>query len=225
MRTVAILVLAMLAGCNSPEQPEPAPVEPPRAQAVPPGSIQLTPADPALRQELLDMMAADQKAREALIKLIKPGSQVVATAETMTVMLDVKQLDATHTARMKEIVEEHAGPGTSLVGQDGAHAAWILVQHADDDPEFRQQVLSLLRAAMETGEASKSDYALLVDRVRIAQGQPQVYASQFEQTPDGQWVPRPTEDLEHVDERRAEMSLPPLAKYRKLIAQMYDGAE
>jgi hypothetical protein len=35
-----------------------------------------------------------------------------------------------HTERMREIVANHGWPGRSLVDEDGAHAAWTLVQHA-----------------------------------------------------------------------------------------------
>ncbi len=47
-----------------------------------------------------------------------------------------------HTARLQEIVAEHGWPGRSLAGEDGADAAWLVLQHTqlegDDDPLCRR---------------------------------------------------------------------------------------
>jgi hypothetical protein len=57
------------------------------------------------------------------------------------------------------VIEKHGWPGKSLVGADGAQAAWLLVQHADLDREFQRQCLPLLKEAAEKGEASKQNLA------------------------------------------------------------------
>jgi hypothetical protein len=41
-----------------------------------------------------------------------------------------------------------------LVGEDGAHAAWLLAQHADRDPAFQRRCLDLLTQAVAGREAS-----------------------------------------------------------------------
>ena len=102
--------------------------------------------------------------------------------------------DAKHTAKMKAIVVQHGWPGRSLVGDDGAHAAWLLVQHAD--ASFMEQCLPLMEHAVSAGEASTKDYAYLLDRVRMSQGKPQVYGTQFTSGADGKLVLHPVEDAE-----------------------------
>lgn len=77
---------------------------------------------PELRQELLAMMKAD---RDARVRLLRDDQQAAEF---------VQALDRRHTARMQEIVAKFGWPGKSLVGRDGAKAAWLLVQHADHDP-------------------------------------------------------------------------------------------
>ena len=107
--------------------------------------------------------------------------------------------------RLAEIFDEHGWPGWQLVGEDGSTAAWLIVQHADLDVEFQRRGLGLLEEAVAAGDASPGDLAYLVDRVRVADGQPQVYGTQW--TPDaaGEWQPRtPIEDEANVDARRAE---------------------
>ncbi len=44
--------------------------------------------------------------------------------------------------RMREIVARVGWPGRRMVGDDGASAAWLLVQHSDTDPGFSAAVWS-----------------------------------------------------------------------------------
>jgi len=105
-------------------------------------------------------------------------------------------------------------PGRTLVGEDGAHAAWLLAQHAA--PQRQQEFLELLRAAVEAGEASVTDQAYLEDRVRVHEGQAQRYGTQF--IHDEQALrPQPIEDPENLDQRRAEVGLGPFAEYEALM--------
>lgn len=165
--------------------------------------------EPALRREILALVAEDQAARNAWI---------AAGVETEHPELAkrVAEIDAKSTARMKEIVATHGWPGTSLVGADGANGAWLLVQHADRDRAFQRQCLPLLEAAMKAGEVRPQDYAYLYDRVAVADDKPQRYGTQFR---DGE--PFPIEDEAHVDERRKAVGLGTLAEYREQIRQMY----
>lgn len=94
-----------------------------------------------------------------------------------------------------------------LVG-DGASAAWLLVQHADDDAAFQERVLELMHGVVERGDADRSELAYLTDRVRVAHGRPQVYGTQF-----GRNVPQPIEDPDQLDARRAAAGLEPFADY------------
>jgi hypothetical protein len=66
----------------------------------------------------------------------------------------------------------------------------------------------------------KNNYALLFDRVRIAQHQKQLYGTQFT-TKDGRMVMQPTDDMAQLDARRADMNLMPIADYRCILNVMY----
>ena len=147
-----------------------------------------------LRAELLRRVEKDQVARKAL--------DVDA----------VQEVDGENLPWLKEVVATRGWPGSSLVGTDGAHAAWLLAQHADADPAFQRQCLGLIGAAVEAGEASLLEYAYLTDRVLLHEGRPQVYGTQVTRQ-DGTWVPRDLRDPELVDERRAAAGLEPLAEY------------
>lgn len=163
--------------------------------------------DPALRRELLAMRDRDQELRQRLFGRQRPGEPLdQALAE------ELHTVDRAHTMRMQAIIAEHGWPGRSLVGEDGATAAWLLVQHADADRVFQEQCLALLQAAVAAGEGEPSDLAYLTDRVRCSTGLPQVYGTQLREH-EGSYIPQPIEDEANVDVRRAAVGLGPLAEY------------
>jgi hypothetical protein len=134
----------------------------------------------------------------------------------------MKVIDAANVERMKAIVNQYGWPGPELVGHDGSEAAFLLVQHAD--LAFQQKMLPLVEKAYRSGGLTGQDYALLLDRVRVAEGKPQVYGTQAKRF--AEWNgPEPTlqpiEDEANVDKRRAEVGLPPLAEYKEFLKRMY----
>lgn len=135
----------------------------------------------------------------------------------------ILEVDVRHLHRIKQIVEQHGWPGRSLVGEDGAHAAWLLVQHATQDPGFMNRCRGLMERAVKRGEASSKDYAYLVDRVRLQRGKPQLYGTQFIQDSKGRLILQPLKDPEDVDERRARMGLEPLAEYEAQLRWFYSA--
>jgi hypothetical protein len=174
--------------------------------------------DPGLREELLGMAAIDQDARQRLD--CHPHHDGAMSEQELAAAEHLRAVDAANTARMKRIVAERGWPGRSLVGEDGAQAAWLLVQHADHDPTFQRACLELLSQAVQAGEADARQQAYLTDRVLLAEGNPQRYGTQFRLV-GGSWQPRPLTDPDQVDERRRQVGLGPLADYRQRFEQRY----
>lgn len=159
------------------------------------------------------MMAEDQAVRTGIAP---PGDD--RTAEELFGAMD--SVDAANSQRVSEILDEFGWPGWSLVGEDGAEAAWVLIQHADLRPELQKRGLALLEAAVAAGDASPGDLAYLTDRVLVAEGKPQLYGTQVSVEGDGTVLPRtPIHDPENVDARREEMGLSPLADYYEEMRQ------
>ena len=153
--------------------------------------------DEELRAELLRRVEPDQAARKAL---------------DIDAILAV---DAENLPWLKGVVAAHGWPGKSLVGDNGAHAAWLLAQHADADPAFQRQCLDLLAAAVEAGEATVIELAYLTDRLLLHEGQPQVYGTQMTRDASGRMVPCELRDPDGLDERRAAVGLEPFAEYAR----------
>jgi hypothetical protein len=178
----------------------------------------------SLQAELHRMVQDDQDARLKMIAWMKEPQPKDGAKdqklEDAAVIKRVQELDRKHTARLKEIVDKYGWPGRSLVGKDGAHDAWLLIQHADHDRTFQKRCLPLIEAAAQKEEASKQDWAYLADRVLVGEGKKQRFGTQFMQQ-NGEYVPQPIEDEANVDKRRADVGLPPLAEYKKMIDEMY----
>jgi hypothetical protein len=136
----------------------------------------------------------------------------------------VRAVDASASRRLAEIVELRGWPGRSLVGEDGAHAAWLIAQHSLDRA-FQERCLGLLQAAVEAGEAAAADLAHLVDRVRMHQQRPQLFGTQFVLR-NGELVAWPVEEAERLAERRSWAGLPPYDSDRAhLQEQLVGGAD
>lgn len=165
---------------------------------------------PDLRDELLAMRQVDQAARGVGTDGPDPARMMAA--------------DSVHTARMKAIVAEHGWPTTRLVGDDGARAAWLLVQHADRHPAFQRECLTLMKAA-DPGEVDPVNLAYLTDRVLVNEGKPQVYGTQF-WTVDGEMVPRPIADPAKVETLRAEVGMETMqATHLRMTGRDWDPGE
>jgi hypothetical protein len=151
-----------------------------------------------LRRELLDMMEADQAER---------------TGESTA------NGDGSRTDRLREIIDEHGWPTFDMVGREGATAAWLIAQHADFDVDFQAEVLGLMHAALEAGQADPTEVAYLEDRVAVNRGEPQRYGTQVRCRGGRPEPATPLVDPEAVDARRADVGLDPLADYFEELAE------
>jgi len=133
------------------------------------------------------------------------------------------QVDAENRDWLKKTVGKKGWPGKTLVGPDGAQAAFLLVQHADKDLPFQKRCLKLMQRAPK-GDVAPTSVAYLTDRVRLAEGKKQLYGTQVERQ-DGRWQVRPVEDPAKLDERRQSVGLPPIADYLQLVVKMYTPAK
>jgi len=106
----------------------------------------------------------------------------------------------------------------SVFGTQADKDAWLLVQHADRDSAFQNQVLSILEKLYPSGETNPANYAYLFDRVAVSWGdptqtKPQRYGTQGKCTGPGSWAPLPAEDPQNLDNRRKEVGLGTEAEY------------
>jgi hypothetical protein len=113
--------------------------------------------------------------------------------------------------RLTAILDRYGWPGEPQVGPEGAEAAWLIVQHAIAQPVLQRRALSLLQVAASRGEVPAVQAAMLEDRIRVFQGLPQRYGTQFDWDETGELSPLRIEDPAGVDQRRLDVGLGPLA--------------
>ena len=191
-------------------------MQPPRDDA--PGAK--PPTKPELRAELLKLREKDQAARQRMVE------ELLGDEEQRQLMEEMTASDAANRERLKAIIAEHGFPTVSMVGQDGADTAFLIVQHADRDPEWQASMLPVIEELSKKGEAGKGSVAYLTDRVRRAQNKPQLYGTQYhqEEGPDGKpvYVPPVVEDPANLDKRRLSMGLGKWATYEAQMAKLQD---
>jgi hypothetical protein len=177
-------------------------------------AYQDSPKEPDLAFRLIAMSMADQEVRSRWVEQMKAGKTSPAIVHEM------QATDRANTQALKEIVDRHGWPTKSLVGKKASHEAWLLVQHADLDPDFQERCLKLMEPLVKVGEVVGSDYAYLFDRVASARGRKQRYGTQFE-LKNGEWVAKPIEDPKSVDKRRKAVGMSSLAEYKRLLERAY----
>ena len=131
-------------------------------------------------------------------------------------------VDIANTAEIKKLLGKYGWFGISEFGAQADNDAWLLVQHADRDPEFQREVVSRLEPLAARGETKPAHFALLFDRVALSYNDPtkqtlQRYGTQGRCTGPGTWAPFPVEDPDNLDERRRSVGLPPMAEYQGMF--------
>jgi len=168
-----------------------------------------------LRDELIAMAKEDSRILQSLI-----DSGELGTVEYHPKM---KSVHEKNNRRLKEIVKTHGWPGNTLVGKDGAKAAWYLIQHAVSDTEFMNYCLPLLKAAVENNDTESAYFAYLQDRVLVSSGKPQIYGTQHDIDDNGLAFPLPIKDPDNVESMREQVGLEPLVEATSRIQARHNA--
>ena len=127
-------------------------------------------------------------------------------------------IDLENTAVLKVYLKIYKWFRISEFGEMTDNQAWVIVQHADFDPDFQKEIVSILAELYKLNETTPTNYAYLFDRVAASGSDPskrtlQRYGTQGLCVGPGKWEPIPTEEPIKLDERRAGVGLPPIAEY------------
>lgn len=106
------------------------------------------------------------------------------------------------------IIEKCGMPTLSDVSQDQMNAIWLGLQHTEK--KYRLKYFPLIEKAVDNGDLSQEQWALMKDRILMDKGEPQIYGTQFK---GGKLYD--LADPEAVNQRRAEIGLEPIEQYLK----------
>lgn len=155
-----------------------------------------------LFQELNTRVDSDQSARKQWLS--DPQNEDLARA--------VDAIDTANLIWLRKLIAEQGFPTAAQVGKEGVHLAWVLLQHADQDPKLQRDLLPVLEQRYSSGELPANDLARFTDRVLISKGEPQRYGTQFDWMA-GEFKLPDASRLAKIDAERKRIGLMPLADY------------
>jgi hypothetical protein len=175
---------------------------------------------PELQLDLIKMYVNDQAVRGNLMEgvILKYGLDraEVATGDAMSI-------DAENRERLKGIIQEHGYPTRAMVGKEAMHGVFLMIQHADQDPEWQKAQLIHIEEAVKNGDMDGQNYAYLYDRIRTHEGKKQRYGTQFSKVDpmSGTVELFETEDLDNLDMRRMEVGMMPVEMYKEFMLKNF----
>lgn len=197
------VALACLGGCAQPSTSDP--FVAPLVQRMERERINLAnlPADADLKTRFASVYVLDQAPRMAIGEIMRSSA---TSEEKALARAALRPIMAEQDPRNLQIVLDHLPPEgwylRSRYGDEVATTAFLVVQHSD--PETWRRFVPVLEPLVAQGEIDGQSYALMYDRLALAEQRPQRYGSQM-QCENGQWVVMQLEAPETVEERRRGM--------------------
>lgn len=161
----------------------------------------------AVRTTWEGLYEADQAKRRELVALIQEGVPR-DDPRFRALATEVHQLDMANQAAFDSLYAAHGWPRFSVYGEQAGSAAFLILQHAA--LEKQEEFFPLITAMAELGELHKRQYALMLDRILVRRGLPQVYGSQAVPKSTGAYEFAPIENIAELEARRVAVGLPPL---------------
>ncbi len=152
------------------------------------------------------LIAAAMRDHETRTRLAKSGALFGGYHPEM------ERVHLENAALLERVFDAIGWPGRGLLGDDGAGAAFLILQHAISRPDLQRRGLALMLDAIPQGQANALDAAYLTDRIAVMEGAPQTFGTQFDWDAHALLSPAPIIDPENVDERREAVGLPPMAE-------------
>lgn len=161
------------------------------------------PADATANERLEVALELDQAPLLAMHDIdlsgLSEADQAAARAEASA---RIEAINRETVATVVSLTPEEGWFSNQVFSQEAATGAFLVIQHSD--VELQRRYLPALEAMANRGEALKWQYAMLYDRIAVAEGRLQRYGTQMHCV-EGRMVPQPTEDPEQINERREPM--------------------
>ncbi len=161
----------------------------------------------------------DQKYRLQADELLKKSRSDSENIELINLIELTEEKDSINLLKVEKILDEYGWLGADVIGKQGNSTLFLVIQHSDLETQLKY--FPMMREAVKIGNAKGKDFALLVDRVAMKQGNRQIYGSQIKIDGEEFYV-YPVIEPEKVNERRAEVGLGPIEDYVKNVGLTWD---
>lgn len=164
-----------------------------------------------LTEELESIFETDQSLRMIVDSIEqKYGFE---SEETQGIWQKIHENDSINLIKIDSIISKYGWLGVDKIGEKGNAALFLVIQHSD--LKTQEKYLPMMKDAVKKGNANGSELALLIDRIEMFNGRPQVYGSQIQYI-DGKYTIYKIIDEKNVNKRRSEVGLQPLEEYVKI---------
>jgi hypothetical protein len=164
--------------------------------------------DQRLKAQLEQIFDDDQNLRNQFVAIVQKSGYESEQAKALWKQIDEK--DGLNFKAVEAILAEHGWLGAKQVGSKASGTLFLVIQHADK--EARRKYVPMMREAVKEKKVRADSLALMEDRIALESGEKQIYGSQLSSV-DGKMALRPTEDPDHLDDRRAAIGMSRIADY------------
>jgi hypothetical protein len=169
-----------------------------------------------LATQIDSLASEDQKWRSILKKV---DSHLTKQFSHDEVVSKIRQTDSLNYIQLRRIFERHGYPTADQIGRSAVTSFGLLLQHADRHPAFQDSVLVKMKSQAANKKVRWSDYAFLIDRIKVTRGEAQVYGTQLMQDSVGNYKPKPVIEPEKLNQRRKEIGLSTIEEYLRTMNQ------
>lgn len=168
---------------------------------------------PSASSKIMALYEKDQVLRERLLKESKLDEDYHT---------EMRELHNQNVIQLKSLMNRIGFPTISKVGLEAYEAAFIIIQHGIDHPQFLKNCAETIKKEAMSNEASFIHYAYLKDRIDVFENKNQTYGTQFDWDEKGLLSPVAIEDWSQVNVNRKKIGLNTLEDQ---IKKMRDQAQ
>ena len=173
--------------------------------------------DTELRDRLISMASAEAKQWNFHVEAGLRHSEIQDQFEALRIE---------NAEELEKIIHIYGWPGKSLVGEEGATAAFRIARFAIDRPHLMMQFLGLVKEAVKAGEAKPFHAACLEDCILFYQQKAQFYGMFFDWDEFGELTVN-VKSVEQANRMREDLGLKTLeedmALHKAEMAQQKNG--
>ena len=146
---------------------------------------------PGLALELEELEARDQSVR--MNNRISPER--------------AQEINDSNKLRVTAILDRYGYPGPAEVGPEASRIPVLILIHAD--LKTQQKYLGIIKKAVKQQKLNGEYLGVLIDKIQIALGKPQIYGTQFRRNPaTGKNEPYPVKHPDRIEKERSRLGFP-----------------
>lgn len=137
-----------------------------------------------------------------------------------------REMKAIHNSNAKElsrIMDAIGFPTADKIGEEASSAAWLIIQHSIEQPDFMRKCATRMEKEIESGQADQINFAYLTDRIAVFEGKSQFYGTQFDWDENGEMSPVHVDDHDTVNNRRKAIGLNTLDEQIKVMRERVEA--